>query len=108
LRVVAGHGHIARFEDKSRRTIRNFCAACGTPLLFERARSRSMVNLPRALFEIRTGREARYHIALEEAPEWAYWGEPLGPLKGYPGVLWSRPRKKRRSVEASPPWRITA
>ena len=101
LRIVAGHDRIARFEDKSRRTARNFCAACGTPLLFERARSRNIVNVPRALFETRTGREPRYHIALDESPEWAYRGEPLGPLKGYPGVLWSRPRKKRRGAETS-------
>jgi hypothetical protein len=107
FRIVAGHDRIARFEDKSRRTTRNFCAECGTPLLFERARSRNMVNLPRALFETRTGREPRYHIALEESPEWAYRGEPLGPLKGYPGVLWSRPRKKRRATEASLPWQIS-
>lgn len=55
-----------------------------------------MVNIPRALFESRTGREPRYHIAIEEAPEWAYAGEPLGPLKGFPGVVWERPRRKKR------------
>ena len=54
-----------------------------------------MVNIPRALFQNRTGREPRYHIAIEEAPEWAYAGEPLGPLKGFPGVVWERPRKKK-------------
>lgn len=107
LRIVSGRDRIVRFEDRSRRTARNFCAACGTPLLFERARSRNMVNLPRALFETRTGREPRYHIALDESPEWAYRGEPLGPLKGYPRVLWSRPRKKRRIAEAGLPWSTT-
>jgi hypothetical protein len=107
LRIVAGHDRIARFEDASRRTARNFCAACGTPLLFERARSRTMVNLPRALFENRTGREPRYHIALEESPEWAYRGEPLGPLKGYPGVLRLRPRKRTRAAEARHPGGFT-
>jgi hypothetical protein len=30
-----------------------------------------MVNVPRALFEGRTGREPRYHIAIEESPDWA-------------------------------------
>jgi hypothetical protein len=29
-------------------------------------------------------------------PEWAYRGEKLGPLKGYPGVLWTRPRAKKK------------
>ena len=93
LRITLGHQRIVRFEDKAQHTARSFCATCGTPLLFERSRSRGMVNVPRALFETRTGREPRYHIALEESPEWAYRGEPLGPLKGYPGVLWARPRK---------------
>jgi len=37
---------------------------------------------------------------LTEAADWTYLGEPLAPLKGYPGVLWERPkRKKRRAVE---------
>jgi len=56
-----------------------------------------MVNIPRALFETRTGREARYHIAIEEMPEWAYLGEPLVALKGFPGIVWDRSRRKRRS-----------
>jgi hypothetical protein len=58
-----------------------------------------MVNLPRALFDSRTGREPRYHIGIDEVPDWAYAGEPLKPLKGYPGVVWSGPaRKPRRTV----------
>ena len=55
-----------------------------------------MVNIPRALFAGRTGREPLYHIAIEEAPEWAYRGEPLVPLKGFPGVVWERPGRKKR------------
>jgi hypothetical protein len=55
-----------------------------------------MVNVPRALFKTRTGRQARYHIAIEETPEWAYLGEPLSPLKGFPGVVWDRSRRKPR------------
>ncbi len=54
-----------------------------------------MVNLPRALFDTRTGREPRYHLSIEDAPEWAYRGEPLASLKGYPGVLQERPRRKK-------------
>jgi len=27
--------------------------------------------------------------------EWAYTGEPLVPLKGFPGVVWTRSKKKR-------------
>jgi hypothetical protein len=30
--------------------------------------------------------------------DWAYMGEPLAPLKGYPGVMWVRP-KRTKSVE---------
>ena len=55
-----------------------------------------MVNIPRALFSGRTGRQPLYHIAIEELQEWAYTGEPLVPLKGYPGVVWQRSKKKKR------------
>jgi hypothetical protein len=105
FRITLGSDRIVRFEDKARRTTRGFCATCGTPVLYERSRSPHMVNIPRALFEKRTGREPRYHIALEESPEWAYRGEVLGPLKGYPGVAWARPRKGRRTAEANHPWK---
>ncbi|HUN42119.1 MAG TPA: GFA family protein [Acetobacteraceae bacterium] len=101
VRVTLGNNRIVRFKDKARQTTRSFCATCGTPLLYERPRSAKMVNLPRALFETRTGREPRYHIALAESPEWAYRGEALGPLKGFPGVLWARPRMKRPAAKAS-------
>jgi hypothetical protein len=53
-----------------------------------------MVNLPRALFAGRTGREAKYHIAIGELQDWAYLGAPVGPLKGYPGVSVERGKKK--------------
>src|SRR6266550_3910388 len=63
------------------------------------ARSPHMVNIPRALFTGRTGRQPLYHIAIEELQEWAYTGEPLVPLKGFPGVVWQRSKKKKRSAE---------
>ena len=50
-----------------------------------------------ALFSGRTGRQPLYHIAIEELQEWAYTGEPLVPLKGYPGVVWQRSKKKKRA-----------
>ena len=65
-------------------------------LFYERARSPHMVNIPRALFSGRTGRQPLYHIAIEELQEWAYTGEPLVPLKGFPGVVWQRSKKKKR------------
>jgi hypothetical protein len=57
------------------------------------------VNSPRALFSDRTGRQPLYHIAIEELQEWTYAGEPLVPLKGFPGVVWSRPKKTPRGVD---------
>jgi hypothetical protein len=95
FRVTKGVKHITRFEDKAG-AARSFCARCGTPLLYERKRSRHMVNIPRALFVRRTGREPRYHVNIEEQQDWAWRGEPLVPLKGYPGVVWQRPKAKKR------------
>jgi len=96
FRVTAGEEHITRYEDAEAGSARSFCARCGTPLFYERARSPTMVNVPRALFAGRTGREPRYHIGIHESPEWAYREEPLAPLKEFPGVVWARPRKKKR------------
>jgi hypothetical protein len=95
FRVTDGLKQITRFEDPESRAVRSFCMRCGTPLCYERTRSPHMVNIPRALFKTRTGREARYHIAIEETPEWVYLGEPLVPLKGFPGVMWERSKRKK-------------
>ena len=96
FRVVEGEEHIARYEDEAEGTARSFCARCGTPLFYERRRSPQMVNVPRALFTTRTGREPRYHMHLSEQADWTYMGEPLAPLKGYPGVMWVKPTRKTR------------
>ncbi len=101
FRVTKGQAEITRFRDEATGTVRSFCAQCGTPLVYERARSAHMVNIPRALFDGRTGREPRYHVAIAELQDWTYLGEPLVPLKGFPGVVWERPTrnpasKKRR------------
>ena len=53
-----------------------------------------MINIPRALFHSRTGRQPIYHIAIDEMQDWAYAGEPLVPLKGYPGVFWKRSKRR--------------
>ena len=95
FRIVAGEGEIIRYDDKQTGTSRSFCGRCGTPLIYERARSPHMVNIPRALFRTRTGRQPLYHIGIGELQAWAYAGEPLVPLKGFPGVVWERPRKRR-------------
>ncbi|HEX7944437.1 MAG TPA: GFA family protein [Phenylobacterium sp.] len=98
FRLLAGEDCIGRYEDPETRTTRSFCARCGTPLFYERARSPKMINIPRPLFESRTGREPRYHLNHTQQADWAYLGEALMPLKGYPGVLIERPRKKRRAA----------
>jgi hypothetical protein len=93
--ITSGAKQIARFEDRAAGTTRSFCRHCGTPLAYESARSPQMVNVPRALFSGRTGREPRYHIRIQEKQEWTYSGADLVPLKGFPGVVWERPRKRR-------------
>lgn len=98
FRILAGRDRITRFEDAEAGTARSFCACCGTPLFYERVRSPHMVDIPRALFASRTGREPRYHLGVEEAVDWAYGGRPLAPLKGYPGVVWERPRQKKSRI----------
>ena len=94
--VIKGQSDITAFRDAETATVRNFCARCGTPLFYERARSAQMVNVPRALFSGRTGREPRYHIGIAELQDWTWRGEPLVPLKGFPGVVWERPNPKKR------------
>lgn len=93
FRFLRGENCITRYTDKAGHT-RSFCARCGTPVLYERAKSKNNINIPRALFTSGTGREPRYHIAIDQLQDWAYLGEPLAPLKGYPGVVWNRGRKR--------------
>jgi hypothetical protein len=101
FRIAEGKEDIARYEDKATRTARNFCRCCGAPLFYERAHSPHMVNVPRALFDYRTGREPRYHVGIAELRDWTYAGEPLAPLKGFPGIVWERPGKKKHSRRAA-------
>jgi hypothetical protein len=54
-----------------------------------------MINIPRALFDGRVGREPRYHLNIAEQVDWLYTGAPLVPLKDYPGVVWERPRSRK-------------
>lgn len=96
FRITGGKAALSKYEDKASRTLRSFCSQCGTPIVYERPRGPHMVNIPRALFNERTGRQPLYHIAIEELQEWAYTGEPLVPLKGFPGVVWQRSKKKKR------------
>ncbi|HWA31340.1 MAG TPA: GFA family protein [Rhizomicrobium sp.] len=100
LRVAKGAKSIASFEDPKTRAVRSFCSACGTPLFYERAGRGRMINIPRALFDGRVGREPLYHLNFAESAEWEYRNEPLRPLKGYPGVLWTGLRRRKRPPAA--------
>jgi hypothetical protein len=95
FRLLAGEAHLTRFEDAVAGTVRSFCSRCGAPVLYERASSPKIVNIPRALFESRTGREPRYHVNVREMADWTYLGEPMSPMKAYPSVMYVRPRKAR-------------
>ncbi len=98
FRLTQGEDAVRRWEEPDSRAIRSFCGHCGAPLFYQRARATKMINISRALFHDGTGREPRYHIAIDQTPEWAYQGGPLGPLKGFPGVVWERPRKKKLPI----------
>ncbi|HEY6577924.1 MAG TPA: GFA family protein, partial [Rhizomicrobium sp.] len=97
FRVIKGAKKITRFEDSENDAARSFCARCGTPLLYEKKRSPHAVNVPRALFAGRTGREPRYHLNFSDRQDWSWTGEKLVPLKAYPGVVWERPRTRKRA-----------
>jgi hypothetical protein len=99
LRIVKGAKSITTYGDPKTGAVRSFCARCGTPLLYERAGRGKMINLPRALFDTRTGREPIYHLNFAESAEWEYRCEPLKPLKGYPGVLWTGQKRKKLSPD---------
>jgi hypothetical protein len=96
FRVTRGEAAISRYVEPATGATRNFCARCGAPVFYERARAPRMVNIPRALFSTRTGREPRYHLAIDQMADWTYLGERLVPLKGFPGVVWERPKRKKR------------
>jgi hypothetical protein len=96
FRITQGEELLTRYEDRTAGTTRSFCGRCGTPVTYERAGSPKNVNIPRALFTTRTGREPRYHMNLAEAADWTWQGAPLVPLKGYPGVMWERPKARRK------------
>ena len=102
LRVAKGAKTIATFEDAKTHARRSFCSKCGTPLFYERAGRGRMINIPRALFDGRVGREPLYHLNFAESAEWEYRNEPLKPLKGYPGVLWTGARRKKNAPDGFP------
>ena len=100
--IVRGANRIARHVDRDAGTTRAFCKRCGTPLFYERKRSPHMVNIPRALFLSRTGRQPLYHANIRELADWAYTGAKLVPLKGYPGIVWERAKRRPLQVVGEP------
>lgn len=100
VRVTKGEAALERYEDVERKQVRTFCSRCGTPVMFARAHSPKYINIPRALFEGRTGREAKYHVAIDQMRDWAYLGAPVGPLKGYPGVTVEKGKRAVRQPSA--------
>ena len=102
FRITQGAEEITRFTDPDAGAVRSFCARCGTPLTYERPRGADDGQHRRALFDSRTGREPRYHIAIEEFREWAYTGAPLRRAEGLSaGVVWERPRRRKRPAHGS-------
>lgn len=92
--IIRGHDGLTRYEEPQTGAVRHFCTTCGTPMLYERKRAPNNINIPRALFTSGVGREPRYHVAIDELRGWAYLGEKLKPLKGFPGVVWDGGRKR--------------
>jgi hypothetical protein len=91
---LRGEDVLKHFVEPEGGAERSFCSQCGTPVLYRRKRAPNNLNIPRALFESGVGREPRYHVAIDQLQEWAYLGEKLKPLKGFPGVVWTGPRRK--------------
>ena len=81
FRITAGEREINRFEEKDTGAVRSFCRCCGTPLIYERTRSRHMINIPRALFQSRTGTPVCVHNISTRI------FRPLGRKLGFP-ITW--------------------
>jgi hypothetical protein len=101
FRITSGQSDLKRFEENATGAVRNFCQHCGTPVVYERKSSQHMINIPRALFRTRTGRQPIYHAAIDEMQDWVFAHEPLVPLKGYPGIFRTRSKKGNRPMNLS-------
>ena len=96
LRLIEGEDMLRRYCDPDSFEIRTFCEICGTPIFYERRHGSAMVNVPLAILEQDVGREPRYLRRPEDLQDWIYSGEPLTPLKGYPGIFRVRRKSGRR------------
>ena len=101
LWVTAGEAEIARYEDKMAGSARSFCRALRHAADLRACALKPHGQYPARAVSNRTGRQPIYHIGIDEAQDWAYGGERLVPLKGYPGVVWTRPGKKQRTSRST-------
>jgi hypothetical protein len=95
-RVAKGRRSIAHFEDATTESTRSFCSQCGTPLFYERKRSPHMVNIPRALFAGRTGRELAITWPSKSFRIGPTQAIGLSPLRGLSRIVWEPPKSGRR------------
>ena len=102
-RVAKGRRSIARFEDAKTESTRSFCSRCGTPRAVRAQALAAHGQYPAGTLHGRIGREPRYHVAIEQLQDWAYIGNRLVPVKGYPGVVWECPKSRRRPREIDDP-----
>jgi len=96
FRLIRGEAQLSAYRDEEKGITRRFCIECGTTVVYERDASPHMINIPRGLFSDAVGREPRYHLRMREKPDWAWEGGTLSNLKGFPGVLYERPRKPKK------------
>lgn len=99
FRFLRGQDNLTRYTDPETGATRSFCSTCGSPVTYQRKQTH--IDVPRALLLSGANREPRYHIAIDELQDWTYLGEPLGPLRGFPGVVWNRGRKTRGPAKPS-------
>lgn len=97
FRILKGKRTVKEYLDKETGNTRAFCSKCGTPVWYVRKSAPKWINIPRALFTARTGREPRYHLNYSELQDWIFTGAALGPLKNYPDVMYERPKRKKRN-----------
>ena len=73
---ATGEDEITRYEDRKTGAARSFCRRCGTPLIYQRA-GKKMINIPRALFLSRTGRQPVHPAAALEFADFDQRGEEV-------------------------------
>jgi len=94
FRITRGEALIARYEDKPTKTVRSFCSQCGTPLIYERARSPHMVNIPRAAVLGPHRPPAALSHRDRGIAGVGLYRRATCALERLPGVVWQRSKKE--------------